>query len=56
MSAKEYRELFTDPPTKRHRDGPPRSPTPSTGNDARSDDEQEEDPEERDYETEHSTT
>jgi hypothetical protein len=56
MSVKEYRELFTDPQAKRRRDGPPRSPTPLTGNDARSNDEHEEDPEERDYETEHSTT
>lgn len=56
MSAKEYRELFTAPLTKRRRDGPPRSPTPLTEDNARTDDDQEEDREEREYETEHSTT
>ena len=50
ISMKEYHELFTAPPAKRRQDGPPRSLTPTTGDDARMDDDQEEDPKEREYE------
>ena len=56
MSVKEYRELFTDPPTKRRQDGTSHCLTPLTRDDARTDDDQEEDPKEREYETKHSTT